>query len=30
MVGKHIKGDGWEYLTIPPKGTTAFNRAKGM
>jgi hypothetical protein len=33
LIAKHIKtlrGETWDYLTIPPGGSAAFNRAKGM
>lgn len=30
LIAKHLKGEGWEYLTIPPGGSEAFNREKGM
>ena len=29
LIAKHLRGDGWKYLTIPPGGSAAFNRAKG-
>jgi hypothetical protein len=29
LLAKHIRGDGWTYLTIPPGGSQAFNREKG-
>jgi hypothetical protein len=30
LIGKHLRGDAWKYLTIPPGGTKAFNAAKGV
>jgi Protein of unknown function (DUF1572) len=30
LLCKHFKEEGWCYLTIPPKGTEAFNRKMGM
>jgi hypothetical protein len=30
LIGKHLKGDGWKYLTIPPKQSAEFNRSKGL
>jgi hypothetical protein len=33
LLAKHIKslrGEPWDYLTIPPGGSAAFNRSKGM
>jgi len=30
LIGKHLRGTGWRYLTIPPGGTAAFNAAKGV
>lgn len=30
LIGKHLKGDAWQYLSIPPGGTEAFNRRMGM
>jgi hypothetical protein len=29
LIAKHLRGDTWKYLTIPPGGSQAFNRAKG-
>lgn len=29
LIAKHLRGDDWSYLTIPPGGSTAFNRSKG-
>ena len=29
LIAKHLKGEQWQYLTIPPGGSAAFNRAKG-
>jgi Protein of unknown function (DUF1572) len=30
LLAKHFRGDEWQYLTIPPGGTEAFNRKMGM
>lgn len=30
VIGKHLRGDAWNYLSIPPGGTAEFNRRKGM
>lgn len=30
LIGKHLRGSDWKYLSIPPGGTAAFNREKGM
>ena len=30
LIAKHLKGDGWAYLTIPPGQTEEFNRKMGM
>ena len=30
LIAKHLKGDAWHYLTIPPDGSKQFNRAKGL
>lgn len=30
LLAKHIKGKGWNYLTIPPGGSNAFNTKMGM
>jgi Protein of unknown function (DUF1572) len=30
LIAKHLLGDRWVYLTIPPGGTAAFNRSKGL
>jgi hypothetical protein len=33
LIAKHIKvtrGEAWDYMTIAPGGSAAFNRAKGM
>ena len=30
LIGKHLKGDSWKYLTIPPKQSADFNRSKGL
>ena len=29
LIAKHLRGEKWKYLTIPPGGSAAFNRAKG-
>lgn len=30
LLAKHFKGDGWQYLTIPPGGSAEFNRKMGV
>jgi hypothetical protein len=30
MIGKHLRGANWKYLTIPPGGSNAFNASKGL
>jgi FMN phosphatase YigB (HAD superfamily) len=30
LIAKHLCGDRWQYLTIPPGGSAAFNQAKGL
>ncbi len=30
LIGKHMRGAGWKYLTIPPGGSAAFNKSKGL
>ncbi|MBL8880712.1 MAG: DUF1572 family protein [Phycisphaerales bacterium] len=30
LIGKHLCGDRWQYLSIPPGGSAAFNRQKSM
>lgn len=30
LIAKHVKGDDWQYLTIPPGQSDAFNRKMGM
>ncbi|MGE0480387.1 MAG: DUF1572 family protein [Phycisphaerae bacterium] len=30
VIGKHLRGAQWQYLSIPPGGTAAFNRRKGL
>jgi hypothetical protein len=30
LIAKHLKGEGWQYLTIPPRGSAEFNRKKGL
>ena len=29
LIAKHLRGEKWSYLTIPPGGTDAYNRSKG-
>jgi hypothetical protein len=29
LIAKHLRGERWNYLTIPPGGSAPFNRAKG-
>ena len=29
LIAKHLRGEKWNYLTIPPGGSAEFNRAKG-
>ena len=29
LIAKHLRGEKWKYLTIPPGGSVAFNRARG-
>ena len=29
LIAKHLRGEQWKYLTIPPGGSEAFNRSKG-
>ena len=29
LIAKHVRGEKWNYLTIPPGGSAAFNRSKG-
>jgi hypothetical protein len=29
LIAKHLRGDKWNYLTIPPGGSAEFNRALG-
>ena len=29
LIAKHLRGERWNYLTIPPGGSAAFNRSKG-
>ena len=29
LIAKHLRGERWKYLTIPPGGSAAFNRSKG-
>ena len=28
LIAKHVRGEQWSYLTIPPGGSVAFNQAK--
>lgn len=30
VIGKHLKGDAWKYVSIPPGGTAAFNARMGL
>jgi hypothetical protein len=30
LIAKHLKGEAWQYITIPPGGSEAFNRQKGV
>lgn len=30
LIAKELVGERWQYLTIPPGGTAAFNRARGV
>jgi hypothetical protein len=30
LLAKHLKGEGWRYLTIPPGGSAEFNRRTGV
>lgn len=30
LIAKHLKGEGWKYLTIPPKESAAFNKKMGV
>jgi len=30
LIAKHVKGESWQYLTIPPGQTPQFNRKMGM
>jgi hypothetical protein len=30
LIAKHLKGEGWRYLTIPPGGSGEFNRRMGV
>ena len=29
LIAKHVRGEKWNHLTIPPGGSQAFNRSKG-
>jgi hypothetical protein len=30
LIAKHLVGEKWQYLTIPPGGSAAFNRTMGL
>jgi hypothetical protein len=30
LIAKHLRGEKWNYLTVPPGGSAAFNREKGF
>jgi hypothetical protein len=30
LIAKHLKGDAWQYVTIPPGNSAEFNRTMGM
>ncbi|HLO39874.1 MAG TPA: DUF1572 family protein [Phycisphaerales bacterium] len=30
LIAKHLVGERWRYITIPPGGSSAFNASKGM
>ena len=30
LIAKHLRGEKWEYLTVPPGGSAAFNRKMGL
>lgn len=30
VIGKHLRGDAWKYVSIPPGGSEAFNARMGM
>ena len=30
LIAKHLKGNAWQYLTIPPHASAVFNRRMGM
>ena len=30
LIAKHLKAEGWQYLTIPPGGSAEFNRKMGV
>ncbi|MGH7176399.1 MAG: DUF1572 family protein [Tepidisphaeraceae bacterium] len=30
LIGKHLVGERWKYLTIPPGGSSEFNKHKGL
>jgi class 3 adenylate cyclase len=29
LIAKHLRGEKWNYLTVPPGGSAEFNRSKG-
>jgi len=30
LIAKHVRGPQWNYLTVPPGGSEAFNRRMGL
>jgi hypothetical protein len=30
LIAKHLKGEGWKYMTVPPGGSAAFNARMGI
>jgi hypothetical protein len=30
LIAKHVRGEKWNYLTVPPGGSEAFNRRMGL
>ena len=30
LIAKHLRGERWNYLTVPPGGSNAFNRRMGL
>ena len=30
LIAKHVRGENWNYLTVPPGGSAAFNQKMGM